>query len=76
MCSAGKVKFQSLCLDVCPNGYMSNKGFCMEVPPETACSADCPNELLNNGICDEVCNIVACNSDNLACEHSGECPAG
>ena len=50
------------CLSACPSGYYAYKGECVGL-----CSPGCTEALLQNGVCDQVCNSAACAFDNNTC---------
>ena len=58
-CSGNLSFYLDQCLDKCPVSYFAVAGLCQLCP----CSAD----LLGNGICENSCNIAACNYDNNDC---------
>lgn len=75
-CQGDKVKFETLCLDQCPSGYQSNNGVCEVIPATPNCASGCTTDMLYNGECDDACNFVSCNADNLDCSYTGTCAAG
>lgn len=76
-CISEKVMFGALCLSACPAGYEDTDGVCTVIVPAEDCVTGCTSSLLNNGLCDQVCNTFTCNYDNQFCEpQSSECPAG
>ena len=41
---------------------------------DNSCSAGCPDEWVNDGMCDVACNVEACNFDGTDCFHdASEC---
>ena len=41
---------------------------------DNSCSAGCPDEWVNDGMCDTACNVEACNFDGSDCFHgASEC---
>ncbi|CAG9326158.1 unnamed protein product [Blepharisma stoltei] len=62
LCSNSLLAFNGLCVDKCPSGYTSKNGACV-----SECSPGCNSMLLDNGVCDLVCNKTDCNYDNGMC---------
>jgi hypothetical protein len=46
------------------------------MPATPDCAPGCITDMLYNGKCDNACNFVACNADNLDCSYNGTCAAG
>lgn len=61
ICTSG-ISYYGTCLESCPLGYYEYAGSCIEL-----CAPGCTFDLLNNTLCDEPCNIQACNYDNMTC---------
>lgn len=56
----------NICLLNCPAGYVSENSFCIEERTDF-CSDLCTDELLDNDICDPVCNTTSCEYDKNKC---------
>lgn len=61
-CYFGFSLYFDQCLEICPLGYGDVNGVCEECP--------CTEDLLNNGQCDDICNVESCNYDNGECRTS------
>lgn len=76
-CISGYVMYGALCLSACPSGYENTNGACTVIVPSPDCTTGCTSSLLNNALCDTICNVEVCNYDNTYCNPpSDECPAG
>ena len=61
-CNVGFNFYMNQCLEKCPVNYYAVNGVCSLCP--------CSNSIIGNGICDNECNIEACNYDNGDCQSS------
>ncbi|OMJ75191.1 hypothetical protein SteCoe_25742 [Stentor coeruleus] len=61
-CNFGFNLYYNQCLETCPLGFGDVNGICEECP--------CTEDLLNNGQCDNLCDVESCNYDNGECKTS------
>ena len=62
-CIANYYLFNNTCVEKCPSGYGIEGNSCININ----CSPGCTIEMLNNSICDSLCNLNICNWDNGMC---------
>ena len=62
-CVTGMYLLGTECVNICPAGYTPVNTTCELV----VCGNSCTQEMLNNTVCDQVCNSLACNYDNNTC---------
>ena len=64
-CVAGYLLYavNNTCVAACPAGYQTSGNVCEEI----LCAPGCTEELLNNTVCDAVCDYQACDWDNNTC---------
>jgi Furin-like repeat, cysteine-rich/LNR domain len=65
-CIEGMVLLNTSCLNSCPEGYTQQNSTCT-YQNRSLCAPECPDYLLQNGICDTGCNTTACDYDNNEC---------
>ena len=75
-CPSDSYLYLGACVGSCPNGYIASSGACVLNTTIASCSTGCTETLLSNGICDNLCNKVECNYDNLDCGTYGSCGSG
>lgn len=63
--------YGSSCMANCPNGFEGRLGICVAL-----CADGCTQTLLNNGVCDIACNVVACTNDSGMCVTNAVCVPG
>lgn len=67
-CDADLFLHENNCLDKCPDGFYEYINRCIKNGLDPGeCSAGCDSFMMANDICDDACNVQACNYDNLIC---------
>ena len=66
-CSNNQYLMGSTCVILCPEGYAPINNTCV-VNNTGLCAPGCTESLLNNSVCDSLCNTKNCNYDNNACQ--------
>lgn len=67
-CSNNTYLHMDNCFSECPTGYASDENMCLPV----VCGLHCTEKLLQNNVCDSVCNYKNCSYDNNICIHYTE----
>ena len=75
-CPTGSYLYLTACVSACPSGYVDSYGICVLESSTSPCSTGCTETLLSNGECDTLCDLQACNYDNLDCGTYGTCGSG
>ncbi|CAG9327887.1 unnamed protein product [Blepharisma stoltei] len=65
-CTGDYSLFNYVCMLTCPAGYISVSNVCTK-ENSSNCADLCTEELLDNDVCDKVCNVTACDYDNQKC---------